>query len=607
MDEPGTVGSVIDLLEESVRRNRDKPAVLSRHGTLRYGQLFERAEIAVGRLRSLGAGRGRTVAVLAAPSVEGILGLVAAVLTGSAYLPLCPSLPIRRIEAMLADSEASVLLHSGHAPPLFTADVPRLVTIPIHVATAPPPAGASSEGMPVKSHPEDPVSVIYTSGSTGDPKGVVVPHRALANRITWGQQTYPLRPGDRVLQHTRYIYDFSAWEVFAALAYGATLVTGEFRNYPDFTELSSLIEDFTVTTAHFVPTLLSAFVNSASFGRCTSLSTIFCGGESLPKSLAEEVRRRTGAVIYNQYGPTETCIDSTFHLYSPEPAGTGVATEGVVPIGRAVARTRLHLLDGNLCPVPDGVLGELHIAGAGLAHGYLGRPGLTADRFIPDPFGDPGTRMYRTGDLVQRDGSGSLVFRGRADLQINLRGVRVELEEVEAVLAACPGIAAAVALPPADEHGGLRAVVLPVTGVVPDPLKVREFARDRLPAAFVPNQISVVARLPRLVTGKIDRAGVRELADQARQPSTAPDRDDESGRTHDLALVTRMWQELLGVSRIGADDDFFELGGHSLLAVELVSRANETLGADIPLADFFEEPTVVNFARLLAAGRSELA
>ncbi|MFD0883311.1 non-ribosomal peptide synthetase [Streptosporangium algeriense] len=570
-----------------MRDHPEQVAVLSRESELTYSEL-SRVTAGIGAaLRARGASRDKPIAVYAEPSVSGIAAIVGAVLAGFAYLPVCPSLPRTRVAAQLETAGVEYVIVCGKTlAPLGLHDV---VELAVDAGTAEfsgePGHGAGNVGESLID-PEDPVSVIFTSGSTGTPKGAVVPHRALANRIVWGQQEYPLSPGDRILQHTRYIYDFSAWEIFAALGNGATLVTGPFRHYPDFGELIGVVDEFGVTVAHFVPSVLSGFVKYTGTSLPDSLRLLFSGGESLNRSLAEQVAEMSSAILFNQYGPTETCVDSTFHRYSPTGSGQGLS----VPIGEAIAATRTYVLDECLDPATSG---ELYVGGAGVAHGYIGRAALTAERFLPDPWGESGARMYRTGDLVTRVDSVGLVFVGRIDRQVNVRGVRVELAEVETAMAACPGVSRAVATMTTGDRPHLVAVAEPAHRSVVDGEEVRTFVRGVLPAAFVPDRIFVKDQLPRLATGKIDMAAAARLATELDQVREAEARASVAEEPADglLAAVLAIWQRFFDAQTIPADADFFDIGGHSLLAVEVVSAVNEELDADIDLAEFFELPT----------------
>ncbi|MEV4665729.1 non-ribosomal peptide synthetase [Micromonospora echinofusca] len=586
-------GHLVDLLETTAESTPDRTAIHSRDGAVTYRELHERAGRLAALLRADGIGPGDVCGVLAGPSTEGVVAILAVVRAGAAYLPLCPSLPPARIDDVVVQARPRLVLSAEPTERTLTGEAPVL---PLSVAEdrardVPAPAA------PPAIQPEDAVMVLFTSGSTGTPKGVVVPHRALLNRILWGQREYPVGADDRLLHHTRYIYDFSAWEVFAPLAFGATLVVGDFTAYPDFDAMAETIQKHDVTMVHFVPSVMSGFLGRDAARQCTSLSTVFSGGESLPASLARRVTETYDATLYNQYGPTETCIDSTFFRYDP-----AAEDAGGVPIGRAVDGTRLYVLDDQLRPTPDGVTGELHIAGVGLATGYLGRPDLTAERFVPDPFGGDGERMYRTGDVVRRRPDGNLEFVGRTDRQVNVRGVRVELGEVEAALTAHAAVTQAVALVTDDERAHLVAWVAAAPGTV-DGGTLREFVQRRLPRPFVPDQVVVGDTLPLLPTGKVDHAAVRDLVAAALHRTSGADAPGTGGQEAGgvAGEVAALWRDILEVDQVGPDDDFFELGGHSLLAVEMVSVLNERLGSAIDLADFFESPTVRTCATLIEA------
>ncbi|MFI0418765.1 non-ribosomal peptide synthetase [Spongiactinospora sp. 9N601] len=571
---------IIDLVRERACQAPEKIAVLSRDGGLTYGELWRRAGRTAHRLGGLGCAPGETVGVLAQPSADGVVGLLAVLRAGAAFLGLCPSLPPARVETLVNDSGARFVLHAPAAP-VTSVSAAKVVGI------AAEDVGPDAPAAP-PAHPRAPAMVVYTSGSTGTPKAVIVPHRALLNRITWGRRTYPLGVADLVLHHTRYIYDFSIWEVLAPLADGATLVVESFRNYPDFGEIASAIRDFQVTTAHFVPSVLAGLLRHAAPRDLASLTTVFSGGEALPRRLAAEFAKVCDATLYNQYGPAETCVDSTFHRYD------GTTGEGTVPIGGPIDQTSLYVLDARLRHVPEGETGELYIGGAGLASAYGGRPGLTAERFVADPFRGGGERMYRTGDLVRDLGGGTLQFAGRADWQLNVRGVRLEPAEIELALEAHPGVSKAVASVTGDGEPHLVALVVPEPGATVFRDELRDLARATLPAAAVPDRFYAGDTFPLLPTGKIDRRAVRDLLATAR-PLPEGARPANAAVSGQLLAI---WRELLGIDAIGPHDDFFELGGHSLLAAELIMTANERLGTDIPLAEFFEIPTLAQMTAL---------
>ncbi|MEV6599790.1 amino acid adenylation domain-containing protein [Actinoplanes sp. NPDC051346] len=535
------------LVAAQIAATPDAPAVTYEGHTLSYAEFGDRVEALARGLVARGA-RGRVVAVRMPRSLDLVVALHAVQRAGGAYLPIDPDLPAERIAFMLADSDPAVVLTDTDLDP---ADV------------ALPEVG-----------PDDAAYLIYTSGSTGRPKGVLVPHVAVVNRLRWMQDAYGLVPGERVLQKTPASFDVSVWEFFWPLLVGATLVVARPDGHRDPRYLAGLIHDERITTVHFVPSMLRAFLAEPTAAACTGLRRIICSGEALPASLAADCQVLLPAELHNLYGPTEATVDVTSWACGPGDA--------VVPIGRPLWNTRLYVLDDALRPVPPGVPGELYLAGVQLAYGYLGRAALTAERFVADPFARDGGRMYRTGDRARWRRDGSVEYLGRTDDQIKLRGLRIEPGEVEAALTAVSGGPAAVAV---------RNDVLvgyTVTPVDPEPL------RRVLPAYLVPSVMVVLDALPLSPNGKLDRRALPApaLTSTGRAPETAQER-----------ALCAIWADLLGHATVGADDDFFALGGHSLLATRLVSRVRLDLGAEIPLRAVFEAPTPAALApRLTAPG-----
>jgi amino acid adenylation domain-containing protein/non-ribosomal peptide synthase protein (TIGR01720 family) len=466
--------------------------------------------------------------------------------------------------------------------------------------------------------------VLFTSGSTGRPKGVSVTHRAIANRLAWMQDRWPLGPDDRVLQKTPTGFDVSVWELFWPLCYGAAVVLAPPGAHRDPVELVELIAAEGVTTLHFVPSMLEAFLDvdevTADPSWAVSLRRAFASGEALPAELADRWARLTGRPLHNLYGPTEAAVDVTWH----DPA-LGMPATGTVPIGRPVWNTGTLVLDRYLQPVPVGVPGELHLTGVQLARGYHGRPDLTAERFVANPHGGPGERMYRTGDLVRWDAGGTLAYLGRTDHQVKLRGNRIEPGEIEAALAACPGVGHATVAVRDGGPGGqwLVAYLVAAPGAsVPGDDELRATLGARLPDYMVPGAYVTLDELPLTANGKLDRAalpdpGAKGRAGPRRAPTTARE-----------AALCALVAELLGLAvdapaggapaddalarggdgpadaapadaavAVGVDDSFFDLGGHSLLAAKLVARARRTLGLDLSVRDVFEAPTVAGLAR----------
>ncbi|HEX2189531.1 MAG TPA: amino acid adenylation domain-containing protein, partial [Longimicrobiaceae bacterium] len=388
--------------EAQARRTPSAVALESAGAAVTYAELDARAALLAAELRGGGVGPEVRVGVRLERSPELVAALLGVLKAGGAYVPLDPGYPEERLAFMAADSGAALVLDGTPLPP------------------APSPARAEGENG---AGPDDLAYVIYTSGSTGTPKGVMVPHGALASHMAWMQREFPLGPGDRVLQKTPFSFDASVWEFWAPLLAGATLVLAPPGAERDPAGLARLAARERVTVLQAVPTLLRAVLEAGGLERCAALRRLFCGGEALTAELAERARSATGAEVVNLYGPTETCIDATFHRYD----GAAGAT---VPIGRATDGVRAYVLDGAGEPAADG---ELFLGGAQVARGYLGRPELTAERFVPDPFaGEPGARMYRSGDRARGLATGELEFAGRRDDQVKVRGFRVELGEVEA-------------------------------------------------------------------------------------------------------------------------------------------------------------------------------
>jgi enterobactin synthetase component F len=546
-------------------RTPDAVAVRDATTSLRYAELHATAEALAGRLAARGAGPGEVVGVALDRSAA-LLGVLLAILrTGAAYLPLEPDGPAARREAMLAD-----------ARPVLVVDDPHL-------------GGPSADPGPGPT-PDDLAYVIYTSGSTGAPKGVEVAHRAIVNRLAWQQHAFGLRPGERVLLKTPLGFDVSVWELFWAHGVGGTLVVAPPGAHRDPRALAELIRAEDVHTAHFVPSMLRAFLDEPAAAACTGLRRVVCSGEALPADLAARCAERLpGAVLENLYGPTEAAVDVTHWRVVP-------GARGPVPIGRPVWNTGAFVLDPQGDLAVPGAPGELHLAGVQLARGYRGRPDLTAERFGEGP---DGVRAYRTGDLARRRGDGALEYLGRIDGQVKVRGVRIEPGEVEAVLAGAPGVGAVavVAYAPRPGETALAAYVTPADA---DAAAVRAHAAARLPDAMVPAAVVALDALPVGPTGKLDR---RALPAPPRDPGGRP--GGEAPRTPVEERLCAIFAAVLGVERVGAGDGFFDLGGHSLLAARLVRRIRAELGVDVGLGAVFAAPTPAALAARIASGRTQ--
>ncbi|MET0399300.1 MAG: amino acid adenylation domain-containing protein, partial [Longimicrobiaceae bacterium] len=555
--------------------------------TLTYAELERRANRLANHLRRLGVRAEDRVGICLERSPELPVAMLAVLRAGGAYVPLDPGYPAGRLAMMLEDSGVRVLLTERALEDRLQAHPAAVVLLD---AAREPIAEESSDLPPVASDGEQTAYVIYTSGSTGTPKGVAVPHRALANHMGWMQRAFPLAADDRVLQKTPAGFDASVWEFWAPLLAGATLVMAPPGVHRDPTELARVVERERVTVLQVVPSLLGAMLEAGGLERCGTLRRLFCGGEALPAEAAARARALTGAEVVNLYGPTEACIDAASHVFAGGDSGA------MVPIGRPVDNVAARVLDVRGAPVPVGVPGELYLGGAQLARGYLGRPELTAERFVPDAFADvPGARAYRTGDRVRWLADGTLEFLGRIDQQVKVRGFRIEPGEVEAALRAHPAVGdAVVAARPDGTHGGTRLVAyhLPASGAArPSSAELRAWLRERLLEPMVPSAFVALETLPLTPGGKVDR---RALPDP--EPVGPGAAEPVPPSTPVEEILAGIWAELLHVAGVGIHDDFFALGGHSLLGTRVVSRVRDALGVELPLRALFEEPTIAGLA-----------
>ncbi|WP_341849581.1 amino acid adenylation domain-containing protein, partial [Actinomadura rifamycini] len=568
---PVPAGTLVDLFEAQAARTPDAVAVVAEDATWTYAELERRANRWAHDLIGRGVGPESRVGVVTERSADMVAMLLGVLKAGGAYLPLDPDLPAERERRMLVGAAPVLTLRPGMAP----------------AAGAPDTRPA---GVPLR--PAHPAYVIYTSGSTGTPKGVVVTHAAVVNQLLWMQDEYGLAPGERALHKTPSGFDVSVWELFWPLLVGAAVVAARHDAHRDPGHLAELIERERVAVVEFVPAMLAAFLRQDGVAdRARSLRAVLSGGEALPADLAEEVHRTLGVPLHNLYGPTETTIGVTARPVEP---GAG---DGPVPIGRPVWNTRAYVLDEFLRPVPPGVVGELYVAGVQLARGYAGRPAPTAERFPACPFGAPGERMYRTGDLARWTPGGELVFAGRADDQVKVRGVRIEPGEVEAALASHPLVDRAVVVAREDRPGVHRLVAY-VVGAADEP-SLRARAAERLPEYMVPSAFVRLDALPVTRNGKLDRAALPAPDFAGRAPGRAPATPAEE-------VLAGLFGEVLGVERVGADDSFFDLGGDSLLAMRLISRVRAALGIEVGIRDLFAAPTVAGVARLQGTARAPL-
>lgn len=577
------------LIEAQVARTPHAPAVECDGRVLSYAALDACANRLAATLVANGTGADTVVGVLMERSLELMVALLAIHKAGGAFLPVDPALPRERVRFKLADTQCAVLLVHAH---LDARAAEVFEDLPVVRLTVDARAAMAGSDVPVvvptaPARPEHLAYILYTSGSTGRAKGVMVPHRAIANHAQWFGQAIDLTPADRVLQYASISFDAAMAELFAPLVHGATVVMAPPGAQRDLASIPSLLQSLRITVAQAVPSALHVIAQAPDFAACTWLRYLVSGGESLDGALAATVRRALPAVrLGNFYGPTEATVDSTWVEVTGQ-----VDETRAVPIGRPIANVTCHVLDERGAPVAAGDVGELHIGGIGLARGYLNLPDRTAARFVPDP-SDPAARLYRTGDLARWRSDGLLEYLGRTDSQVKLRGYRIELAEVEAPLLADRRVrqAAVVLRTLATGEEALVAYAVPVTAGTLTPRMVRDLLRRALPAWMVPSSICMLDTLPLTVNGKLDRDALPEppaVEDDADGGTEPPPLDDPLERS-----LQGIWERTLGIRPIGRDDDFFALGGHSITALRLLAAVEATHGVALRTSSFFAAPTI---------------
>lgn len=569
--------TLTQLIVEGMRWAPDAPALRFEGETMSYRELDARTAALAEKLKEMGAGTDKIIAVALPRSFELVIALVATLRAGAAYLPLDTEHPRDRIARIMQSAKPICVLATAETSELFEGD-PVLLTCDWPKI----PSGADL-AMPA---PGDMAYVIYTSGSTGEPKGVVIEHRAIVNRLEWMRTHYGFGSHDRILQKTPATFDVSVWEFFLPLMCGAALVVAAPGAHRDPAAIAKLIRDEAITTLHFVPSMLSAFLAWPGVAGL-KVARVFCSGEELTADHRDRFHKAIDGELHNLYGPTEAAVDVSYWPASKDDRSMPV------PIGLPVWNTRLYVLDANMKPVPADVVGDLWLGGVQLARGYLGRPDLTEDRFLPDPF-RPGERIYRTGDVARFRQDGAVVFLGRSDHQVKIRGLRIELGEIEAAIMSS-GLARQTGVIAREDRPGDKRIV---AYIVPTET-YSEDAMQRHLAATVPDYMIPAAfvtldELPVTSNGKLNRAALPapSFADTGVRQATGPTE----------TLLARLFAEVLGLPEpASADADFFALGGDSLLAVNLTLRIQEAFGRDPGLGAIFEHPTLSSLAALLDA------
>ncbi|MBZ6547988.1 enterobactin non-ribosomal peptide synthetase EntF [Klebsiella variicola] len=588
------------LVADQARKTPDAPALADARWQFSYREMRQQVVALAQLLRQRGVKPGDSVAVALPRSVFLTLALHGIVEAGAAWLPLDTGYPDDRLRMMLEDARPSLLITSEDQLARFS-DIPGLESLCYQQ-----PLAAGDDAPLALSKPDHTAYIIFTSGSTGRPKGVMVGQTAIVNRLLWMQDRYPLSAQDVVAQKTPCSFDVSVWEFWWPFIAGAQLVMAEPEAHRDPQAMQQFFARYGVTTTHFVPSMLAAFVASLdadSVAACRTLRRVFCSGEALPTELCREWERLTGAPLHNLYGPTEAAVDVSW--YPACGSELAAVTGSSVPIGWPVWNTGLRILDAAMRPVPPGVAGDLYLTGIQLAQGYLGRPDLTASRFIADPFA-PGERMYRTGDVARWLTNGAVEYLGRSDDQLKIRGQRIELGEIDRVMSGLPDVAQAVShacvFNQAAATGGdarqLVGYLVSDSGLPLDTAALKARLAEQLPPHMVPVVLMQLADLPLSANGKLDRKALP-------LPTLGGERSGRPPEPGMETLVATAFSQLLGCEVNDIDADFFALGGHSLLAMRLAAQLSRQLARQVTPGQVMVASTVGKLSALLAADLSD--
>jgi amino acid adenylation domain-containing protein len=569
--------TLVRLFEEQVERSPDAVALVYEDVEMTYRELNSRSNRLAHYLMKAGVGPEIMVGLYMERSLEMVIAIYGVIKAGGAYVPLDPEYPPDRIAFMIEDTNVPVLLTQQHLVASLHEQRSKIISLDSEWDII---ARESPENPRIEATPENMAYVIYTSGSTGKPKGVINEHRGIVNRLLWMQEEYSLTPADMVLQKTPFSFDVSVWEFFWPLQTGACLVVAAPGGHRDSAYLVKLIADRGITTLHFVPSMLGIFLQEEGVEQCRSIKRVICSGEALSIELQKRFFERLNTELHNLYGPTEAAVDVTYWPCRPD------SDRNTVPIGYPVANTQMYVLDAGLNPVPQGCVGELHIGGIQVARGYLNRPELTAKRFICDPFAtDPNARLYKTGDLARYLPDGSIEYLGRTDFQIKIRGLRVELGEIEARLEELDAIQKCVVVMREDRPGDQRLVAYYV--IKPDRnvevSDLRNSLRDCLPDYMIPSVFEPMDTLPLTSSGKVNRLALPRPS-RSRAEIGAQELDQDLTETE--KLLAEIWKEVLGIESLSVHDNFFELGGHSLLSIQVIAQIEKRTGVRINPREF---------------------
>ena len=578
--------------EEQVERTPHAPAVTFEGSTLTYQELNHRANRVAHHLQAIGVVPDTLVGVCMERSLEMVIALLAILKAGGAYVPLEPTYPRERLNYLMQDAHLPIILTQSRFRDLLPCDETHVLCLDDEQFMA---TLDNLENPTSAVQPDNLIYVLYTSGSTGRPKGVMLMHRAIVNRLHDMQRRYQLTSEDRMMQKTPFGFDVSVWEFFWPLLYGARLMVARPGGHQDAVYLANFIREQRITTMHFVPSMLRAVLMEPNIERCTSIRRVFCGGEALTSELQTQFFdsfAHIDASLYNFYGPTETAIEATAWQCQRE------SRDAIIPIGYPIDNIQTYILNRALQPVPVGVAGELHIGGVGLARGYFNRPDLTAEKFIAHPFNtESGVRLYKSGDLARYREDGAIEFLGRIDHQVKIRGVRIELGEVEAALIQHPDVQEGIVVAREDTPNNKRLVAYVVTKEQQSPGvdDLRGFMKERLTQDMLPSAFVFLEQLPLLSNGKVNHHALPApdwMRPELEETFIAP-------RTELEEQLVAVWAQVLGIDRVGIRDNFFDLGGHSLLAARLVTRIKQVCGLTLTLSMLFANPTIEQLAEAL--------
>ena len=564
------------LFEKQVEKTPDNIAVIFEEESLTYEKLNKKANQVAHHLQKLGVKPETLVGICLQRSLEIVIAILAILKVGGAYVPIDPTYPLERINFILEDAQISILLTNQDFP---NCPVKTLINLQTNYFQSYPEQNTNP--TPELSL-DNSIYALYTSGSTGNPKAVINTHRGLLNRLNWMQKAYELTPDDRVLQKTPYTFDVSVWEFLWTLLNGACLVIAKPDGHQDSAYLASLIIEQNITTVHFVPSMLQVFLEEQKASQCNSLKRVICSGEALSVDLRNRFFQTIKAELNNLYGPTEAAIDVT--------ACTCQTDDLSVPIGLPIDNIQVYVLNAQLQLLPVGVVGELYLGGEGLARGYLNKPDLTAENFVPNPF-KAGARLYRTGDLVRYQEDGNVEYVGRIDNQVKIRGVRLELGEIEAILSQHPDIIACVVLAKEFAPGDRRLLAYIQTSQTEDiSEELRQFLGERIPNYGIPSVFITLESFPLTNNGKLNTKALLALNYSSKKQIISPRNETETA-------IMEIWKEILKVDNLSIDDNFFELGGNSLIATRVNSRLRQSFSLDLPLRTLFEKPTIASLAQ----------